>query len=187
MARYPHERGAQDLEGLSSQQGHRMWGRSVRLRALCGESTRRISSGLGLSERDWAWSVGAGREGQEPVAGHGAWAEGWEQWWPRLPGVGGSTVERGGPGGGRPGPGARRTAATAMQKQCQTGPGWSSPSPLLSGQVNNATARVMTNKKTANPYTNGKGPRTSGRPQGPWAQTQALQGPRPLEAPLPGC
>lgn len=36
----------------------------------------------------------------------------------------------------------------------------------LSGQVNNATARVMTNKKTSNPYTNGKGPRTPGRMQG---------------------
>lgn len=32
----------------------------------------------------------------------------------------------------------------------------------LSEQVNNATARVMTNKKTANPYTNGKGPRAPG-------------------------
>lgn len=34
-----------------------------------------------------------------------------------------------------------------------------SPRPSLSPQVNNATARVMTNKKVANPYTNGKGQR----------------------------
>ncbi|NXF13554.1 RFOX3 protein, partial [Smithornis capensis] len=35
------------------------------------------------------------------------------------------------------------------------GPLLLSPSPSLSLQVNNATARVMTNKKVANPYTNG--------------------------------
>lgn len=54
----------------------------------------------------------------------------------------------------------------------------------LSGQVNNATARVMTNKKTANPYTNGKGA------QDPWEAAGAAsgdRGPRPLEARLPGC
>lgn len=39
------------------------------------------------------------------------------------------------------------------------GPHGSSCSPLpASEQVNNATARVMTNKKTSNPYTNGKAP-----------------------------
>lgn len=56
--------------------------------------------------------------------------------------------------------------------EVQRGLGWpvapkEANSPLtlcipLSGQVNNATARVMTNKKTANPYTNGKGPGTPG-------------------------
>lgn len=55
-----------------------------------------------------------------------------------------------------------------------------SPPLPLSGQVNNATARVMTNKKTANPYTNGKGPRTPGRNGGPGG-TQAT------DADLPGC
>lgn len=33
---------------------------------------------------------------------------------------------------------------------------------LVSQQVNNATARVMTNKKAANPYTNGNGTRKGG-------------------------
>lgn len=86
-----------------------------------------------------------------------------------------------------------------MREQCRAGPGWPevckeanapltlSFSLLLSGQVNNATARVMTNKKTANPYTNGKGPRTAARLQGPSARTRALEEPRPLEAHLPGC
>lgn len=40
------------------------------------------------------------------------------------------------------------------------------PSLSLSGQVNNATARVMTNKKTGNPYTNGRRLRAPGRLQG---------------------
>lgn len=43
----------------------------------------------------------------------------------------------------------------------------------------------MTNKKTANPYSNGKGLRTSGRLRGPPTQTQAVQEPQRLEAHLP--
>lgn len=73
----------------------------------------------------------------------------------------------------------------AMQEKCKAGLGrpvgpQEANAPLtlalpLSGQVNNATARVMTNKKTANPYTNGKGPRTPGRLWGSPAQTEALK------------
>lgn len=94
---------------------------------------------------------------------------------------------------GRPGQGGVRLAADtvlrlllgtrapsppgATAEKCRAGPGGqrppekpNTPSPCpasLSGQVNNATARVMTNKKTANPYTNGKGPgsRGQGRPR----------------------
>ena len=47
----------------------------------------------------------------------------------------------------------------------------------LSGQVNNATARVMTNKKTANPYTNGKRSKTPGRLQRPPVGTGSRRSP----------
>lgn len=72
----------------------------------------------------------------------------------------------GGPGGPRegglgpwPSTSSHPAAPPGRGAQSRTGvaPG-SSRSPLPAEQVNNATARVMTNKKTANPYTNGKGP-----------------------------
>lgn len=91
---------------------------------------------------------------------------------------GGGTVGKGARGEGRPGCGARlatdagpglpprapRPLGAAMQGRRRAGlgrPAHLTFSFLLSGQVNNATARVMTNKKTANPYTNGKGPRAA--------------------------
>lgn len=65
--------------------------------------------------------------------------------------------------------------------------------PSLSGQVNNATARVMTNKKTGNPYTNGKGLGTPTRLPGslvgqrPWGSSGfwILGSPHP-QGPSPG-
>lgn len=59
-------------------------------------------------------------------------------------------------------------------------------SPSLFGQVNNATARVMTNKKTGNPYTNGKGLGPPTRLLGSLVGTEALGELRLLQADLPG-
>lgn len=79
-------------------------------------------------------------------------------------------------------------AAATCAERSRAGPGLRPRQPCcpqvlsshpLSLQVNNATARVMTNKKAANPYTNGKGQHeeswSCGGPGHPWA---------PL---LPGC
>lgn len=144
------------------------------LRALCGESSS-LSKGLGLAEQ--GWSLVCGNSLVESTGQRGRGCRGC------------STGETGGQAGGRgcpvPPPGCPGTSqppapsTAAMEKKCRAGPGrpavctgLTSPSPdlPLSGQVNNATARVMTNKKTANPYTNGKGLGTPGRPRGqrPW-------------------
>lgn len=63
---------------------------------------------------------------------------------------------------------AEGPCTTTSPAQC---PQALSPRPSLSPQVNNATARVMTNKKVANPYTNGKGQREGCSRQGQlWAR-----------------
>lgn len=117
-------------------------------------------------------------EGQAVVGG----APGW---WQKL-----SHASPGSPGGLVPSPPPPpRRPQRRISERDQAASGLQANAPLslslsLSGQVNNATARVMTNKKTANPYTNGKGA------QDPWEASGAAsgdRGPRPLEAGLPGC
>lgn len=98
--------------------------------------------------------------GQAQVGGQ-AGGRGWPVSLPRCTGASSPTHSpfRGGPRG-----------EVQSSTGAASGPQASAPLSLslpLSGQVNNATARVMTNKKTANPYTNGKEPRTAGRLQGP--------------------
>lgn len=152
-----------------------------------------FSSGLGLPEREaGAWSAGAACGRQGPVGRTWCLSRAPGAVVAQARWSGGSTVGRGGLGRGParvwgqagrrccPGPSpSPRALGAAVQERCRAGLGWPDAcrepsalhtltfSSLLSGQVNNATARVMTNKKTANPYTNGKGPRASGRLQGP--------------------
>ena len=83
-------------------------------------------------------------------------------WWQKL-----YHASPGSPGGfvPSPPPPPRRPQRSSEWDQAASGLQANAPLSLslsLSGQVNNATARVMTNKKTANPYTNGKGA------QDPW-------------------
>lgn len=124
------------------------------------------SLGLGLWEQSCEEYRPAG-------LGLGSWARRgfspcWEQWGPRLPEGRQHSGER------RPGREAGRGGVAGGSSRRLIVPLPLFPS--LSGQVNNATARVMTNKKTGNPYTNGKGLGTPTRLPG------SLVGQRPWES-----
>ena len=108
----------------------------------------------------------------------------WEQWGPRLPEGrqhgGERRLGRGVPGA--KGAGRGGVAGGSSRRLILPLPF----SPSLFGQVNNATARVMTNKKTGNPYTNGKGLGPPTRLLGSLVGTEALGELRLLQADLPG-
>lgn len=153
--------------------GGRAWQRHVRTKPEHGTAAVRVSASSPTNAHCWSWEACAGQGyGQDCITAGQLRAE-------TLPMSPPMRLASFAP--------ASEAAATRA-KRSRAGPGLRPRQPCcpqvlsshpLSLQVNNATARVMTNKKAANPYTNGKGQheesRSCGGPGHPWA---------PL---LPGC